>query len=382
MNKRKMLLITATIALGSLLGVRGVQAVGVLSKAKEIAELKFSGRVQGQYDYLDSDADGAGARSHFYFRRLFLGGHAKLGDNIGADLVLDFGASSNSGGEVFIEGASIHYKFSDLLRIDLGQLKVPFGLEETGSSSKIPAIERSAINRQFAEYLKFNARHTGLFAKGGLGGGISYSAALVNAGQNHHSKSGALNDGAYGYESDAQAFFGQLRYDVKFGENDIFGGIAFGSQPNSRELDGTSRTGDTTAYNLFGGFSFNAFDVVGEYMDADVDNGDHEYTGYSISPVYNIEFTGGSAWEFVYSYSEAWASGGGAVSAKEIVRRGPYKNSTYTNGTIEQHYLGFNYLFKGHTAKLMVGYEVNGFEGDGGAKETIDGLRTRLQFLF
>ena len=361
MNKRKMLLITATIALGSLLGGRGVQAVGVLSKAKEIAELKFSGRVQGQYDYLDSDADGAGARSHFYFRRLFLG----------ADLVLDFGASSNSGGEVFIEGASIHYKFSDLLRIDLGQLKVPFGLEETGSSSKIPAIERSAINRQFAEYLKFNARHTGLFAKGGLGGGISYSAALVNAGQNHHSKSGALNDGAYGYESDAQAFFGQLRYDVKFGENDIFGGIAFGSQPNSRELDGTSRTGDTTAYNLFGGFSFNAFDVVG-----------HEYTGYSISPVYNIEFTGGSAWEFVYSYSEAWASGGGAVSAKEIVRRGPYKNSTYTNGTIEQHYLGFNYLFKGHTAKLMVGYEVNGFEGDGGAKETIDGLRTRLQFLF
>jgi phosphate-selective porin OprO/OprP len=369
-----MLFSTATIALGSMIGAGSVQGVGVLSKAKEVAELKFSGRIQGQYDYLDSDADTADARSHFYFRRLFLGGHAKIGENIGADLVLDFAASTNSGGEAFIEGASVHYKFSDLLRVDIGQLKVPFGLEETTSSSKTPAIERSAINRQFAEYLKFNARHTGLFAKGKLGGGLSYSAAFVNAGQNHHSKSGSLNDGAYGYESDAQAFYGQLRYDGKYGENDIFGGIAYGTQPNT--------TGNTSAYNLFGGFSYNAFDVVGEYMDAEVDAGDHEYTGYAISPVYNIEYADGSGWQFVYRYSEAWASGGGAISAKEIVRRAPYANGTYANGSIDQHYLGINYLFKGHAAQLMAGYEVNEFEGDGAAKETIDGLRGRFQFLF
>ena len=375
----KILFNTAAITLGSIIGVSSVQGVGVLSKAKEVVELKFSGRVQGQYDFLDSDADTSGARSHFYFRRLFLGGHAKIGDNLGADAVLDFAASTNDGGQVFIEGASVYYKFSEQLRVDLGQLKVPFGLEETISSSKTPAIERSAVNRQFAEYLKFNARHTGLFAKGKLGGGLSYSAAFVNAGQNHHSKSGSLNDGAYGYESDAQAVFGQLRYDGTFGENDLFGGIAFGTQPNT--------TGDTTAYNLFGGFSYNVLDVFGEYMDAEVDNGNHAYTGYAISPVYNIEYADGSGWEFVYRYSEVEATGGGKISAKEIVRRAPYHSGgiydgTFTNGSCDQHYIGFNYLFKGHAAKLMAGYEINEFEGDGNAKESIDGLRGRFQFLF
>jgi len=140
----------------------------VKPKSKKVTELKFSGRIQGQLDAIESDAqDGSKEdRNHFYFRRLFLGGHAKAGDNWGGDIVMDFAASPNSegsgkGDQVFIDGASVWYKHSDALRVDLGQKKVPFGLEETSSSSKIKAIERSAVNRQFAEQLKFNARHTG-----------------------------------------------------------------------------------------------------------------------------------------------------------------------------------------------------------------------------
>ena len=41
-----------------------------------------------------------------------------------------------------------------LYELDLGQKKVPFGMEETTSSSKLKAIERSAVNRQFAEQLE------------------------------------------------------------------------------------------------------------------------------------------------------------------------------------------------------------------------------------
>ena len=79
-----------------------------------------------------------------------------MGDNWGGDIVMDFAASPNSegsgkGDQVFIEGASVWYKYSDALRIDIGQKKVPFGIEETTSSSKLKAIERSAVNRQFAE---------------------------------------------------------------------------------------------------------------------------------------------------------------------------------------------------------------------------------------
>ena len=115
-----------------------------------------------------------------------------MGENWGGDIVMDFAASPNSDSTVCIEGASVWYQFDDSFRLDIGQLKVPFGMEETTSSSKLKAIERSAVNRQFAETIKFNARHTGLFAKGSLDNGFSYNLALVNSGQNHNSKDSGL----------------------------------------------------------------------------------------------------------------------------------------------------------------------------------------------
>ena len=68
--------------------------LGVLvePKSKKATELKFSGRIQAQWDGIESDVADAD-RNHFYFRRLFLGGHAKLGENWGGDLVMDFAAS-------------------------------------------------------------------------------------------------------------------------------------------------------------------------------------------------------------------------------------------------------------------------------------------------
>jgi phosphate-selective porin len=71
----------------------------VKPKSKKVTELKFSGRLQGQFDGIETDDKTSTPkedRNHFYFRRLFLGGHAKMGDNWGADLVLDFAASPNS----------------------------------------------------------------------------------------------------------------------------------------------------------------------------------------------------------------------------------------------------------------------------------------------
>jgi hypothetical protein len=45
---------------------------------------------------IESDGTTKEDRNHFYFRRLFLGGHAKMGDNWGGDVVMDFAASPNS----------------------------------------------------------------------------------------------------------------------------------------------------------------------------------------------------------------------------------------------------------------------------------------------
>ena len=85
----------------------------VKPKSKKVTELKFSGRIQGQWDGIESD-EVKEDRNHFYFRRLFLGGHAKAGDNWGGDVVMDFAASPNSViSTVFIDGASVWYKHSD-----------------------------------------------------------------------------------------------------------------------------------------------------------------------------------------------------------------------------------------------------------------------------
>ena len=107
--------------------LRIVKHAEVLPKSKKVTELKYSGRIQAQWDGIGSDDSSSKEdRNHFYFRRLFLGGHAELGDNWGGDIVMDFGASPNSDSTVFIDGASVWYQFDDSFRLDIGQLKVPF----------------------------------------------------------------------------------------------------------------------------------------------------------------------------------------------------------------------------------------------------------------
>jgi phosphate-selective porin OprO/OprP len=371
----------------------------VKPKSKKVTELKFSGRIQGQWDGIESDDRNVSdpspkdTRNHFYFRRLFLGGHAKLGDNWGGDIVIDFAASPNEeasdgdGDQVFIDGASVWYKHSDALRIDLGQMKVPFGLEETTSSSKTKAIERSAVNRQFAEQLKFNARHTGLFAKGKFGEGYSYGAAVVNSGQNHYSKEGSLKGGEYGYEKNALSYFGQLAYE-NYDSELIY---KLGAAAGLMSLDGSKggSPDDLLAYNFFASLGFGAFVLDAEYMTGTVShNGsaaDEDHKGYSIQGSYAINNAPFGAWELVYRYSTVENSDG-LVSAKEIVRRANIAEAEVHE--LDQHYFGVNYLFNGHDAKLMLGYEMNELRDtssahwNGSTTSDADGFRARVQILF
>ena len=48
---------------------------------------------------------------------------------------------------------------------------------------------------------------------------------------------------------------------------------------------------------------------------------------------------------------------------------------------LDQHYFGVNYLFNGHDAKFMLGYEMNELTEDG-KRADADGFRARVQFLF
>jgi hypothetical protein len=359
----------------------------VKPKSKKVTELKFSGRIQGQWDGIESDKDNDD-RNHFYFRRLFLGGHAKAGDNWGGDIVMDFAASPNSegsgnGDQVFIDGASVWYKQSNALRIDFGQLKVPFGMEETTSSSKLKAIERSAVNRQFAERLKLNARHTGLFAKGALTDQFSYDLAVVNSGQNHNSKDSSLKGGAYGYDDNELAYFGRLTYANYDSELRHALGFAAGQMETDQ-----SKASGITAYNFFGTIGSGRLNLDGEYMMADIGGTDHEHRGYSLQASYALSNAPAGSWEFLYRYSTVEGSGASnLISTKEIIRRANIRGESDSKGGFErvnqlnQNYLGVNYLFNGHDAKLMLGYEFNEAIDDLG-KRGFHGPRARVQFLF
>jgi phosphate-selective porin len=359
----------------------------VKPKSKKVTELKFSGRIQGQWDGIESDKDNDD-RNHFYFRRLFLGGHAKAGDNWGGDIVMDFAASPNSESkagtsQVFIDGASVWYKQSDALRIDFGQLKVPFGMEETTSSSKLKAIERSAVNRQFAERLKLNARHTGLFAKGSLSDQFSYDLAVVNSGQNHNSKDSNLKGGAYGYDDNELAYFGRLTYANYDSDLRHNLGVAAGQM----EAD-PSLADNITAYNIFGSVGSGPFNLEAEYMMADIKGTDDEHKGYSVQLSYALSNAPAGSWEFLYRYSTVEGTGrNNLVSTKEIIRRANIRGENDSEGGFErvnklnQNYVGVNYLFNGHDAKLMLGYEFNEAIDDIG-KRGFHGPRARVQFLF
>jgi phosphate-selective porin OprO/OprP len=385
---KKPLLITALFVV---LATASLSAeVHVSPKSKKVTDLKFSGRIQGQWDGIGSDKNSENDRNHFYFRRLFLGGHAKMGDNWGGDLVLDFAASPNNEGDgkadqVFIEGASVWYKSDDGYRLDIGQKKVPFGLEETTSSAKMKTIERSAVNRQFAETLKFNARFTGLFGSGKLADtGLSYDVAVVNSGQNHNSKDSALNDGTYGYDNNELSYYGRLSYEGDMNEISYLVGVAAGVQQND-DSNVTKGYDATNAWNIFARIGTGPFELEAEYMSgtADTAGGDHDHEGYSIQGAYIIEQENKGDWEFVYRYSIVEGKGGtDLVSAKEIIRRANLASASRLCDEFEQHYFGINYLFNGHDIKLMLGYEMNDIIDGGVTEDEADGFRARMQFLF
>lgn len=393
--KKSLPLIALTILLS---GASLLAEVNVTPKSKKITDLKFSGRIQGQWDGIESDPTTTTEdRNHFYFRRLFLGGHAKMGDNWGGDLVLDFAASPNNEGsgkadQVFIEGASVWYKSDDGYRLDIGQKKVPFGLEEVTSSAKMKTIERSAVNRQFAETLKFNARFTGLFGSGKLADtGLSYDVAVVNSGQNHNSKDSALNDGTYGYDNNELSYYGRLSYEGDMNEISYLVGVAAGIQQNddSNVIKGYDAT---NAWNIFARVGTDPFEFEAEYMTgtADTAEGDHDHEGYSIQGAYIIEQENKGDWEFVYRYSIVEGKGDqDLVSAKEIIRRGNFTKDEDGGAwelvdEFEQHYFGINYLFDGHDIKFMLGYEMNELKDtdENGGSADMDGFRARMQFLF
>ena len=338
------------------------KGVSFSTKGKETVKLRFNGRMHYQYDSLDMDDNGADQAStdHFYFRRLRLGAKATHENGLFAETVVDFAENDLS-----IDKAVAGYEFSDALTGSFGYQKVPFGFQETTSSSKIKTIERSAANRFFADDIDFAGRHSGLFAKGDLGGGLSYSAALVNSAQGEGSKlMGASN------ASNDLAYFGRLQW-----KNDgLIIGVDGGHQSNNYVV-GITDPFDVTAFTGYVNYKFEGLDLLGEYFSGDLGN-QGDVDGYALRAAYKM-----GKFEPVVRYSHVKADTF-EIDTDELIRRAP-KGGTVTGGDneIDSFYVGLNY-YHNKAVSFMVGYEMAETDSDTGDEVDVDGVRARVQILW
>ena len=329
------------------------------SKGKETVKLRFNGRMHFQYDSLDSEDNGRDVAStnHFYFRRLRLGAKATHENGLFAETVVDFAENDLS-----IDKAVAGYEFSEAFTGMVGYQKVPFGFQETTSSSKIKTIERSAANRFLADDIDFAGRHTGLHAKGNLGGGFSYAAAIVNGAQGEGSRllgtAQASND---------LAAFGR----VQWAGNDLTLGLDAGNQSNN-DVVGQ----DVTAFTAYANYKFEGFDILGEYFSADMDD-QEDAEGYSLRVAYKFD-----KFEPVFRYSHL-KNDVFEIDSDELIRRAPSEGATIDddNNEIDSYYFGLNYYYN-KAVSLMAGYEMAETDSDDGDEVEIDGLRARLQILW
>ena len=344
------------------------------AKGKETVKLRFNGRMHFQYDSLDSEDNGRDVAStnHFYFRRLRLGAKATHENGLFAETVVDFAENDLS-----IDKAVAGYEFSDAFTGMVGYQKVPFGFQETTSSSKIKTIERSAANRFLADDIDFAGRHTGLHAKGDLGGGFSYAAAIVNAAQGEGSRllgtAQASND---------LAAFGR----VQWSGNDLTLGVDVGHQSNNDVIkidltplnddDDVFAPQDVTAFTAYANYKFEGFDILGEYFSADMDD-QEDAAGYSLRVAYKFD-----KFEPVFRYSHL-KNDTFVIDADELIRRAPSDRASAAGGDneIDSYYFGFNYYYN-KAVSLMVGYEIAETDSNTGDEVEIDGLRARLQVLW
>jgi phosphate-selective porin len=338
------------------------KGISFSAKGKETVKLRFNGRMQAQYDSLAGTLNGTDTSStnHFYFRRLFLGAKATLSNGIYAETVLDFAGDENP--EIAFDKASFGYKFDDAFDAQLGFQKVPFGFEETESSSSLPTIERSAANRFFADQIDFSSRHMGIHANGELGGGFGYAAAVVNGAQGEGSKLG----GAAQNEND-MAYYGRIQW-----KNDNFTvGVDAGVQSNSSKVDD-----DVTAFTGYVNYKLDGLDLLAEYYSADLGGTNGDVDAYALRASYRI-----NKWEPVIRYAHV-ESDGFDIDADELIRRAHTDLDNNTDTELESFYFGANYYFS-KAVTFMAGYEIAEATSDtAGQKSEIDGFRARVQVLW
>jgi phosphate-selective porin len=373
----------------------------VFVKEDATKRLTFSGRIQTQYESIGgTNTTNAGVESkpvdfsNAFMRRLYLGFKADMGEGISGEIVYNF--ADDTLDKTIFTAETAYGTFN------LGYQKVQWGLEENTSSSKLLTVERSASNRFWNESssatnqrLGFGARHTGLHYAGkyvvDAAQTLEYGASVANALQGETQVASTAND---------IGFFANLIYTYKISDTNKHSlGLNYGTQRDQRDVTGVNlATGAASVatisgYNPYIKSQFDKLIVQAEYMattnearGAAVTGTERKPEGYTLLAAY--KFT--DQVEGVVRYSQLDTDGQGA-SFGDLYRDAKNIGTGYYN-KFDSVYVGVNYYFVDHNAKIMFGYEKakasEGLPTPGatgattGAKADADIFRLQAQVLF
>ena len=371
----------------------------IFVKEDATKRLTFAGRVQTQYESIGgTTTTGAGVEtkavdfSNAFMRRLYLGFKVDMGEGISAELVNNF--ADNTLDKAIFTAETGYGNFV------LGYQKVQWGLEENTSSSKLLTVERSASNRYWNEgasssnqRLGFGARHTGLHYANkyvvDAAQTLEYGASVANALQGQSQVASTAND---------IGIFANLVYTYKISDTNKHSlGLNYGTQRDQRDAAGTNAsTGAATTATIsgFNPYIKSQFDKL--IVQAEFITTTNEARGASIERKPE-GFTALAAYKFtdqiegVVRYSQLDTDGQGGTFG-DLYRDAKNVGSGFYN-KFDSVYVGVNYYFVDHNAKIMFGYEkANASEGmsaagttttsTDGRKADADIFRLQAQVLF
>ena len=371
----------------------------IFVKEDATKRLTFAGRVQTQYESIGgTTTTGAGVEtkavdfSNAFMRRLYLGFKVDMGEGISAELVNNF--ADNTLDKAIFTAETGYGNFV------LGYQKVQWGLEENTSSSKLLTVERSASNRYWNEgasssnqRLGFGARHTGLHYANkyvvDAAQTLEYGASVANALQGQSQVASTAND---------IGIFANLVYTYKIGDTNKHSlGLNYGTQRDQRDAAGANAASGAATTATISGFNpyiksqFDKLIVQAEFITTT-----NEARGASIERKPE-GFTALAAYKFtdqiegVVRYSQLDTDGQGGTFG-DLYRDAKNVGSGFYN-KFDSVYVGVNYYFVDHNAKIMFGYEkANASEGmsaagttttsTDGRKADADIFRLQAQVLF
>ncbi len=288
---------------------------------------------QLQIHFVSENNENTPDENNFRVRRArtTLSGHA-FDKNILYYLMFD-AVDSGSSGDGNIKQGHVTWNFmnsdSGTIGLRVGQAKVLFGLEGTGSSTGLTFAERSSAARTFSDDYSRGAWLLGRYAESKLRWtlGAVNSTTLGEEASNDGDKLAyvaSVNFDPLGDFFDGKQTTESFRQgDFREGERELRGTVGLGYAMDNTVGAGSAEDVETTTLNFNTAWSVQGFQVIGEWFDNSVEQtgaADQDSDGIAVAANYVLDKNADSSiqWGFGLRYSVVDASDAGGDEVTDI----------------------------------------------------------------